>query len=155
MAVDTQDHKLEMARTFGATHLLNATQEENIVKRIKKLTGGGPDYAFECIGLGQVVADAYRALRKGGMAVVIGVAHAKDTTSIRTASLTFEEKHLAGSYFGSARPREDFPKLIAMYQTGRLKIDELITRTYSIDQAPQALDDMVAGRNARGVIVFA
>lgn len=154
VAVDTQDHKLEMALSFGATYVLNATKEENIVKSLKKLTGGGPDYAFECIGLGKVVADAYRSLRKGGTAVVIGVARGEDTTSLRTASLTFEEKTLTGSYFGSARPREDFPKLIAMYQAGRLKLDELITRTYTIDEAPQAFEDLAAGRNARGMILF-
>ena len=154
IAVDTQDHKLEMAKSFGATHTLNAKKEENIVRSLKKLTGGGPDYAFECIGLGSVVADAYRALRKGGTAVVIGVARAEDTTSIRTASLTFEEKTLTGSYFGSARPRADFPMLIEMYRSGKLKLDELITRTYPIDQAPQAFEDLAAGKNARGVIVM-
>ena len=154
VAIDTQDNKLEMARSFGATHVLNAKSEENLVKSLKKLTGGGPDYAFECIGLGSVVADAYRSLRKGGTVVVIGVARGEDTTSVRTASLTFEEKTLTGSYFGAGRPRVDFPKLIDMYRTGTLKLDELITRTYRIDQAPQAFDDLVAGRNARGVIVF-
>ena len=154
IAVDTQDHKLEMATGFGATHTLNAKKEENIVRSLKKLTGGGPDYAFECIGLGSVVADAYRALRKGGTAVVIGVARPEDTTSVRTASLAFEEKTLTGSYFGSARPREDFPKLVEMYRSGKLKLDELITRTYAIDQAPQAFEDLAAGKNARGVIVM-
>ena len=154
IAVDTQDHKLDMAKRFGATHAFNAKKEENIVRSLKKLTGGGTDYAFECIGVGSVVADAYRALRKGGTAVVIGVARGEDTTSIRTASLTFEEKTLTGSYFGSARPREDFPELIDMYRAGKLKLDELITRTYTIDEAPRAFEDLVAGRNARGVIVM-
>ena len=153
VAIDTQGNKLEMAKSFGATHTLNAKQEENIVRTLKKLTGGGPDYAFECIGLGSVVADAYRALRKGGTAVVIGVARGEETTSVRTASLTFEEKTLTGSYFGSARPREDFPKLIDMYRSGKLKLDELITRTYTIDEAAQAFEDLAQGRNARGVIV--
>ena len=153
VAVDTQDNKLEMAKSFGATHTINAKTDDNVVKTLKKLTGGGPDYAFECIGLGSVVADAYRALRKGGMAVVIGVARGEDTTSVRTASLTFEEKTLTGSFFGSARPREDFPKLIDMYRSGRLKLDELITRTYAIEEAAQAFEDLAQGRNARGVIV--
>jgi NDMA-dependent alcohol dehydrogenase len=154
VAVDTQDHKLEMAKGFGATHVVNVKNEENIVRSLKKLTGGGSDFAFECIGLGSVVADAYRALRKGGTAIVIGVARGEDVTSIRTASLTFEEKTLTGSYFGSARPREDFPKLIDMYRSGKLKLDELITRTYTIDEATRAFEDLAAGRNARGVIVM-
>ncbi|HLB14587.1 MAG TPA: alcohol dehydrogenase, partial [Burkholderiales bacterium] len=68
--------------------------------------------------------------------------------------LTFEEKTLTGSYFGSARPREDFPRLLALYRAGRLKLDELITHRYRIGEAPQAFADLEAGRNARGVIVF-
>lgn len=154
VAVDTSDAKLEMARQFGATHTLNAKSGENIVKVLRKLTGGGADYAFECVGYGEVAAQAYGALRKGGTAVMVGVASQKDTTTLRTASLTFEEKTLTGSYFGSARPREDFPRLLALYRNKRLKLDELITRTYTIDQAPQAFDDLASGRNARGMIVF-
>ena len=97
---------------------------------------------------------AYAALRKGGKAIVVGVAKPKDMTTIRTASLTFEEKTITGSYFGSARPREDAPRILGLYKSGKVKLDELITRTYSIDEAPQAFADLEAGRNARGVIVF-
>ena len=154
VAVDMADAKLEMARQFGATHTLNAKSEENVVKAIRKLTGGGADYAFECVGYGEIAAQAYGVLRKGGTAVVVGVASQKDTTTLRTASLTFEEKTLTGSYFGSARPREDFPRLLALYRAKRLKLDELITRTYTIDEAPQAFADLASGKNARGVIVF-
>ena len=154
VAVDTSDAKLEFARQFGATHTVNAAGDDNVVKTLKKITGGGADYAFECVGLGVVVAQAYGALRKGGTAVVVGVAPPKDTTTIRTSSLTFEEKTITGSYFGSSRPRDDVPRLLSLYRGGRLKLDELITRTYTIDEAPQAFDDMAQGRNARGVIVF-
>ncbi|MCC6658242.1 MAG: Zn-dependent alcohol dehydrogenase [Rhodocyclaceae bacterium] len=154
VAVDMSEAKLEMAKQFGATHVLNAKTEENVVKALRKLTGGGADYAFECVGYGEIAAQAYGCLRKGGTAVVVGVASQKDTTTLRTASLTFEEKTLTGSYFGSARPREDFPRLLALYRAKRLKLDELITRTYTIDEAPQAFADLAAGKNARGVIVF-
>lgn len=154
VAVDTADAKLEMARQFGATHVLNAKAEENVVKALRKLTGGGADYAFECVGYGEIAAQAYGCLRKGGTAVVVGVASQKDNTTVRTASLTFEEKTLTGSYFGSARPREDFPRLLALYRNKRLKLDELITRTYRIEEAPQAFADLASGKNARGVIVF-
>jgi S-(hydroxymethyl)glutathione dehydrogenase/alcohol dehydrogenase len=75
-------------------------------------------------------------------------------STVRTASLTFEEKTLTGSYFGSARPRQDFPRLLGLYRAKRLKLDELITRRYRIDEAPQAFADLAEGRNARGVIVF-
>lgn len=154
VAIDTQDHKLQWARQFGATHTLNGAQEENIVKTLKKLTDGGADYAFDCVGMGTLTAQAFGALRKGGTAVVVGVAPLKDQTAVRTASFVFEEKTLTGSYFGSARPRLDFPRLIALYRAGELKLDEMITQRYTLDQAQQAFDDLVAGRNARGVIVF-
>ncbi|MDO8789261.1 MAG: Zn-dependent alcohol dehydrogenase [Sulfuritalea sp.] len=154
VAVDTSDAKLEMSKQFGATHTVNPKSVENIVKALKKLTEGGADYAFECVGFGEIVAQAYGCLRKGGTAVVVGVAGPKDTTTIRTATLTFEEKTLKGSYFGSARPQQDFPRLIGLYRSGRLKLDELITRTYTIDESPQAFADLAEGRNARGVILF-
>ena len=154
VAVDTVDHKLEMAKVFGATHTLNVTGNEAVAKTLKKLTGGGADYAFECVGFGAIVTQAYDSLRKGGKAVVVGVAKQGDTSTVRTSTLTFEEKTLTGSYFGSARPREDFPRLMSLYKAGRLKLDELITRRYTIDEAPQAFDDLAAGRNARGMIVF-
>jgi S-(hydroxymethyl)glutathione dehydrogenase/alcohol dehydrogenase len=77
-----------------------------------------------------------------------------DTTTVRTNTLVFEEKTLTGSVFGGARPRHDFPRLLGLYKAGRLKLDELITRRYTIDEAPQAFDDLASGRNARGVIVF-
>lgn len=154
VAVDMSDAKLEMAKLFGATHLVNAGQEENVVKAIRKLTEGGADYAFECVGHGVIAGQAYGVLAKGGKAVVVGVAPPKDTTTIRTSSLTFDEKTLMGSYFGSARPRLDFPRLIGLYKGGKLKLDEMITRVYSVNEAPQAFADLESGRNARGVIVF-
>jgi Zn-dependent alcohol dehydrogenase len=154
VAVDTMDEKLELARRFGATDTVNPGSESNVVRTVRKLTGGGADYAFECVGSGIVAAQAYGAVRKGGTAVVVGVAPPGDTTAISTASLTFSEKTLTGSYFGSARPREDFPKLLGLYKAGRLMLDELITSTYSIDEAPKAFADLVSGKNARGVVIF-
>ena len=107
-----------------------------------------------CSLLAAPAAAAFKAVRKGGMAVVVGVAKASDSTSVRTMTLPFEEKTLTGSFFGSARPRDDFPRMLALYSAGKLKLDELITRRYSIDEAPQAFADLESGRNARGVIVF-
>jgi S-(hydroxymethyl)glutathione dehydrogenase/alcohol dehydrogenase len=152
IAIDTLESKLELARQFGATDVL--LFKEDPVKVLKKLTGGGPDYAFECVGNGELAATAYRAIRRGGVAVVVGVAKPGDLTAVRTMTLPFEEKTLTGSYFGSCIPRIDFPRMLALYMGGRLKLDELITRRYSIGEAPQAFADLESGRNARGVIVF-
>jgi Zn-dependent alcohol dehydrogenase len=152
IAIDTMESKLEMARQFGATDTLKSDGDST--KALKKMTGGGPDYAFECVGNGELAAAAYRAIRRGGLAVVVGVAKPGDSTAVRTMTLPFEEKTLTGSYFGSCVPRIDFPRMLALYAAGKLKLDELITRRYAIDEAPQAFADLESGRNARGVIVF-
>jgi NDMA-dependent alcohol dehydrogenase len=152
IAIDTLAPKLEMARKFGATDTI--VFSEDPVKEVKKITAGGPDYAFECVGSGELAATAYRAIRRGGLAVVVGVAKPSDSTVIRTMTLPFEEKTITGSYFGSCVPRVDFPRMLALYMAGRLKLEELITRRYPIAEAPQAFADLQAGKNARGVIVF-
>jgi Zn-dependent alcohol dehydrogenase len=154
VAIDAMPQKLEMAKTFGATETLLAQKGEDLVKPLKKMTAGGPDYAFECVGSGDLAGIAYRAIRRGGLAVVVGVAKPGDSTAIRTMSLPFEEKTLTGSYFGSCVPRIDFPRMLHLYMAGRLKLDELISRRYKIDEAPQAFADLESGKNARGVIVF-
>jgi S-(hydroxymethyl)glutathione dehydrogenase/alcohol dehydrogenase len=154
IAIDTLATKLDMAKRFGATDTLLAKPGEDLVKPLKKLTGGGADYAFECVGSGELAALAYRAIGRGGVAVVVGVAKQGDSTSVRTMTLPFEEKTLTGSYFGSCVPRVDFPRLLALYMAGRLKLEELITRRYEITDAPQAFADLESGVNARGVITF-
>jgi len=154
IAIDTLESKLAFAREFGATDTLLAKAGEDVSKALKKLTAGGPDYAFECVGNGELAATAYRAIRRGGLAVVVGVAKPGDSTAVRTMTLPFEEKTITGSYFGSCVPRVDFPRMLALYLKGELKLEELITRRYRVAEAPQAFADLAAGRNARGVIFF-
>jgi Zn-dependent alcohol dehydrogenase len=154
IAIDTLSTKLDMAKHFGATDTLLAKPAEDLVKPIKKLTGGGADYAFECVGSGELAALSFRAIGRGGLAVVVGVAKPSDSTSVRTMTLPFEEKTLTGSYFGSCVPRIDFPRMLGLYVAGRLKLDELITHRYKIDDTAQAFADLESGKNARGVIEF-
>ena len=154
IAIDALEAKLAMARQFGATEILLSKKDEDLAKALKKMTGGGPDYAFECVGSGELAGTAYRAIRRGGLAVVVGIAKPSDSTSVRTMTLPFEEKTLTGSAFGSCVPRIDFPRMLALYLAGSLKLEELITRRYPIAEAPQAFADLEAGRNARGVVVF-
>lgn len=154
IAIDTLEAKLAMAKQFGATDTILGKPGEDPTKALKKLTGGGPDYAFECVGSGELAASAYKAIRRGGLAVVVGVAKPSDSTSIRSMTLVFEEKTITGSYFGSCVPRIDFPRMLALYLKGELKLEELITRRYRIDEAAQAFADLESGRNARGVILL-
>ena len=154
LAIDTMESKLEMAKTFGATDVLVIKPGEDATREIKKRTGGGPEYAFECVGSGALAELAYKVIRRGGKAVIVGVARPTDAASIKPMGMVFEEKTLQGSYFGSCVPRVDFPRMLQLYMAGRLKLDELITKRYKIDEAPQAFADLEAGKNARGVIVF-
>jgi S-(hydroxymethyl)glutathione dehydrogenase/alcohol dehydrogenase len=154
IAIDALQAKLDLARRFGATDTLLAKAGEDTAKALKKMTGGGPDYAFECVGAGALAETAYRAIRRGGKAVIVGVARPTDSTTFKPMTMVFEEKTLQGSYFGSSVPRIDFPRMLRLYMAGRLKLDELITQRYGIDAAPQAFADLESGRNARGVIVF-
>lgn len=119
-----------------------------------KLTGGGADYAFDCVGAAKVAEQAWGVLRRGGTAVIVGIAAPKEPISLNAQMVALSEKVLTGSYYGSARPELDFPRLIALYRRGLLKLDELITGTYRIDEAPRAFADLARGREGRGVILF-
>lgn len=153
VAVDTHAEHLTLARTFGATHTVDATQD-NLGKVLFKLTGGGADFAFDCVGVGKVAESAWNVLRRGGMAVIVGIAGARETITLNAQKVALSEKIIAGSYFGSARPQVDVPRLIGLYRAGKLLLDELIARRYTIEDAPQALADLAAGGAGRGVIVF-
>jgi S-(hydroxymethyl)glutathione dehydrogenase/alcohol dehydrogenase len=154
VAVDTTEDKLQLARQFGATHGFNVTGQENAGKSLFKLTGGGADYAFDCVGAGKISEMAWGVLRRGGTAVIVGIAGPKEQIALGAQAVATSEKTLTGSYYGSARPQLDFPRLIGLYRSGRLKLDELITRTYSIDEGPRAFADLEAGGRGRGVILF-
>jgi Zn-dependent alcohol dehydrogenase len=143
-----------LAKKFGATHTFNVSGQENVGKALYKLTGGGADYAFDCVGSGKISEQAWGVLRRGGTAVIVGIANRAEQITLNAQQVAISEKTLTGSYYGSARPSQDFPRLIGLYRGGRLKLDELITRTYSIDEAPQAFADLTQGREGRGVIIF-
>ncbi|MFQ5897890.1 MAG: zinc-binding dehydrogenase [Candidatus Methylomirabilia bacterium] len=154
IAVDLLDNKLEFARRFGATHTVNASSG-NPVEQVRALTGGrGVDYAFEVIGLPVTMRQAYDSLAKRGVAVVVGVTPLTTEVSVPVMSLVFEERVLTGSVYGSSRPRMDILKLIDLYRGGKLKLDELLTRTYPFDQINEAYDALERGEVARSVVTF-
>lgn len=153
IAVDLDPGKLEMAKQFGATDGL--VPDENVVKSIRKLTDGkGVDYAFEAIGIGSVMESASAATRAGGTTVLVGIGKRKDSMSISPFSFPLMGKKLCGCMYGSANPPHDFPRMLDLYQSGKLDLDNMITNTYTIDEARQAFEDLEKGKNTRGVIVF-
>jgi S-(hydroxymethyl)glutathione dehydrogenase/alcohol dehydrogenase len=154
IAVDLLPAKLEYARRFGATHGVDASAG-NAVAEVRAITGGrGVDYAFEVIGTARTIRDAYDCLAKRGTAVVVGVSPGTAEVAIPAASLVFEERTLTGSLYGSARPRVDILKLIDLYRAGRLKVDELLTRSWRIEEINEAYDALERGEVARSVVTF-
>ncbi|MBI4588839.1 MAG: Zn-dependent alcohol dehydrogenase [Candidatus Rokubacteria bacterium] len=154
VAVDLLDAKLEAAGRLGATHTVNA-QSGDAPARIRDLTGGqGADYAFEAIGNPDVVNQAYDSVRRGGKVVVIGVANMMAQITVPHLTLVLQEKAVLGSCYGSARPQVDMPRLLRLYKAGRLKLDEMVTRTYRLEEVNQAFEDLRKGVNLRGVLVF-
>ena len=154
ITVDVRDNKLEFARQFGATHLVNASRGE-AVEQVRAITGGrGVDYAFEVVGLPATMRQAFDVLAKRGVAVVVGIGPTKAEITIPVTPLNFEERILKGTLYGSARPRIDILKLIELYHAGKLKLDELLTRTYPIEQINEAYAALERGEVARSVVRF-
>jgi Zn-dependent alcohol dehydrogenase len=153
IAVDILQNKLEFAKQFGATHTIDSSREDP-VEQIKALTGEGVEYAFEAVGLPETIRQAHDSLRKCGMAVAVGVTPLTTEVSVPIMSLVFEEKILTGSLYGSSRPWIDIPKLIALYESGKLKLDELLTRRYPFDQINEAYEALERGEVARSIVTF-
>lgn len=153
IAVDLAENKLAMAESFGATHALKA--DEDVVKGIRGLTDKrGVDYAFEAIGNPKVIEMAFAATRSGGKTIVVGVGKRTDMAEFNCLSLPLQGKTICGCMYGGANPAVDFPRMLNLYRAGRLDLEGMVTKTYTIDEAPEAFADMEKGANARGVIVY-
>lgn len=153
IAVDLSEPKLEMARKFGATHTVKAS--DTTVKEIKALTGRrGADYTFEAIGLSQVAEQAYAATRNGGKCTIVGMGKREDRFGFDMFTFPLFAKTLCGCLYGSANPSVDFPNMLELYRAGRLDLEGMITKTYTIEEAPQAFEDMARGLNTRGIVVY-
>jgi len=153
IAIDVADNKLEMAQNFGATHIINSERDAP-VEKVHELTGDGADYSFEAVGIPLLMEQAHAAIRRGGTAVIVGVAALTDMVSFNALTLAMSAKTIKGCIYGDANPPVDFPRLLDLYKSGKLNLDDMVSRTYSIDEAPQAFEDMKNNANARGVIVF-
>ncbi|MBV9546503.1 MAG: zinc-binding dehydrogenase, partial [Chloroflexi bacterium] len=154
IAVDVADNKLEYARSLGATHTLNGSRED-VAARVRELTDGrGADYAVVAVGSTSAVHTAWSTLGRGGTCVVVGLPPADQRIEIDPASLVGPERRLVGSCYGSASVFADFPRMAKLYLSGKLKVDELITRRYGVDEVNEAFRALAAGELARGILVF-
>jgi S-(hydroxymethyl)glutathione dehydrogenase/alcohol dehydrogenase len=149
VAVDVLAAKLELARRLGATHTVDASRDDPVAV-IREVTRGGADYTFEAVGNVAVIRQALEALGPGGALTVVGVPRLGTSAEFVVHAL-YQNKAILGCRYGTARPRRDFAMLADLYLGGRLRIDELITRRYALDEFEQALDELREGRLARGV----
>ena len=153
IAVDLSEEKMQLAKEFGATDTV--TPGGNAVKEIFAMTEGlGVDYAFEVVGNSRLVESCIKSTRKNGMAILVGMGSAEDKFSVNCMVIPYMAKTIKGCMYGSCNFKVDFPRYLNLYENGKLDLDRLITRTYSIDEAPQAFADLTNGNNARGVIVY-
>jgi alcohol dehydrogenase len=153
VAVDRVDEKLKLAREVGATHTINATQDD-AVEAVREVTGGGAAYAFESVGSEQVLVQAYQATRRGGTTVTVGLPAPQQMFSVPALSLTAEERTVKGSYMGSSVPSRDIPRYIRMYQAGLLPVDKLHTHTLGLAEINAGFDRLARAGAVRQVIAF-
>jgi S-(hydroxymethyl)glutathione dehydrogenase/alcohol dehydrogenase len=154
IAVDVHESKLADAKRFGATHVVNSADLEP-EGAIRELTDGrGVDVAFDVVGIPRVTRQAYDSLARLGKLVVIGIAPMGAEAGIPMTSLMYEERTIVGSLYGSGTPRQDIGKLIELYRAKKIQLDELITRTWPLEQINEAYDALSRGEVLRSVVTF-
>ena len=152
IAVDLSAEKMQLAGEFGATDAVSAGGDA--VREIMEMTDGlGVDYAFEVIGLPATIEQCVKVARRGGAAVLVGVGRATERFSVNSLILPLTGKSILGCMYGSVNFKSDFPMYLDLYRQGKLDLDRMVTKTYDLDDAPQAFEDMQKGINARGVII--
>jgi S-(hydroxymethyl)glutathione dehydrogenase/alcohol dehydrogenase len=152
IAVDMVPSKLELARKFGATDVVDASDGESVGK-IREMTGGGVHYSFEAIGLKSTAEEAFKMLRAGGTATIIGMIPPGQMVSLHGVDF-LSEKKIQGSFMGSNRFRVDMPRFIDFYLQGRLHLDDLISNRIGLSDINEGMEALKSGEIARSVIMF-
>ena len=154
IAIDLSDDKLAAARRFGATHTINP-KSEDAGAAVRALTEGrGADYVFVTVGAKAAVEQGLGLIRRAGTLVIVGMPAAGVKTEFETLDFADHGQRILGSKMGSTRLQVDLPKLVAFYQQGRLKLDELISGRYPLDEINEAVASVNRGEALRNVIVF-
>ena len=154
VAVDRLDVKLAAARAFGATHTINAAQQDPVAALRELTAGRGTDYAFVTVGSPAAAAQAMDMIRSAGTVVIVGIPQEGATVALSISDMVWHERRVIGSRMGSTRLSVDVPRLVELYRHGRLKLDELITARYPLEQINEAIVAMETGAALRNVIVF-
>ena len=154
IAVDLLDNKLDLAKEFGATHTINASKEDPVAKIIEICNGQGAHYAFEAIGLVEKpFIQSIQCTRSRGISIWVG--HAPFNTPVTVdARELMQEKIVMGSMYGSAQPKITFNRLLNLYKSGKLRLDELISKTYILEDVNDAFVALANGEVARSTLTF-
>jgi S-(hydroxymethyl)glutathione dehydrogenase/alcohol dehydrogenase len=154
IAVDLNANRLALARQFGATHTIQSQKEDEGLLRaaeeVRALTGRGADYAFECTAVPVLGASPLAMVRNGGTAVA--VSGVEEVVPVDLQLFEWDKRYINPLY-GQCRPFVDFPVLLSLYRQRRLKLDEMVTRTYPLSALGEAFADMRRGVNAKGVLL--
>ncbi|MFI8852529.1 alcohol dehydrogenase catalytic domain-containing protein [Streptomyces sp. NPDC053499] len=156
VAVDADPEKEAVARQFGATHFVDASRRDGAggtVAAVKEILPSGAAHTFECVGSTALVRQAVDLLDRHGQAVLLGMPPAEAEAVFLPAAL-FLDKSILGCRYGSSRPPRDIALYADLYRQGRLLLDELVTRTYPVEEFAAAADDAHHGRVARAVLTF-
>jgi S-(hydroxymethyl)glutathione dehydrogenase / alcohol dehydrogenase len=152
IAVDMLDNKLEASKAFGATHVVNSSKGDPI-EQVKKLTGGyGADFVIITVGVTAAIAQAVAMLGRQGTAVIVGLATKE--LAVNPMDIIDNEKVITASFMGTTNLSEDIIKLVSLYQGGKLKLDELITKRYPLDKINDAIDTVIKGTALRNIITL-
>jgi Zn-dependent alcohol dehydrogenase len=154
VAVDLLDNKLEAAQLFGATHTLNAARVD-VVAEVRSLTRGvGADYAFDASGAVPAIEQGARLIRRGGTLVLVGLPPTGVKIAFDVEAIADGAQRILGSKVGSVQPQTDIPELVGLYREGRLKLDELISGRWPLEDINAAVDSAERGEALRAVVVF-
>jgi S-(hydroxymethyl)glutathione dehydrogenase/alcohol dehydrogenase len=154
IALDITDSKLKAARKFGATHTINPAKQD-AMKVVKELTGGaGADYVFITVGSTDAIVQGFALSGPGGMTVIVGLPKFTDILNLSPFEFIKDERILTGSYMGTTQLQTEIPKLVDLYKAGILKLDELITATYPLEEINEAIEMVEKGKALRNIITF-
>jgi S-(hydroxymethyl)glutathione dehydrogenase/alcohol dehydrogenase len=155
IALDLVESKLAAAKSFGATHAIQAADQEAAQMMVKELTGGrGADYVFVTVGSTAALAQAFNLIRRKGTVVIVGIPEASARFPLAVSQCVWNEQRVIGSSMGSTRLRVDVPRLVSLYQHGQLKLNELISARYPLEQINEAIAAVETGEVLRNVIMF-
>lgn len=154
IALDKLENKLTAARLFGATHTLRA-DDDNVVETVRQWTWGrGADYVFVTVGSTAAINQGLSLRRREGVLVLVGIPEQTASVALPAAHTVWNQWRILGSSMGSTRLQVDVPRLVQLYQQGRLKLDELITARYPLARINEAIAAVEAGEALRNVITF-